>query len=684
LHTLLKLLWIPLLCSFAWAQGGGIIGQNGVLGPNGVIVPGSAAAAAAAISIDASCTGNDAGSGPIAQGCSAPMTVTAGDSIECECSTTSSSPMAAFITDNVNNVTYDNIEQLAHPNSTHAGTLTAVLPNSLGGSITPQCVNWENANINISCRALLNTRVTKVVDGGAVNQIAGVTGANPTSGTAAAPTNNNEIVIGQLVLPAPQTVTNVAGWLPTGTLTSVGASSRYPFYDHTQIQTTATAVNSPFTTASVSYLDTQFAILNFTNPAGFRGFTGLFGVPAISKGNGVTVTAGDLNGATTTLTTVPANATGWSLNSGTGGTYNTAINPTGTGSILLQGTTHTFGDAGTSITLAAGDTTTNWVWGGQGANSGSPQWLSFFFRIGSTGIANGQLCDVAQMVNGATELSILLQAQYSSTNHIHFIYEPSEGGNGSDMATNLSTDTDYWLQMHQAGVNDRNHQFLVYNFSSPLWTLAQTFNYDILCTPSGSPVNCSTPAAIATTTGTASSGSTALTVASGTGIVVGQVVLGAGIPDPSQGGAAWTTVTVVAGTAVTLSQNTTGALSGTTVNFYNPPHQIRTVTNGSASSNSTALTIVAPTYSTITVGDPVGGLGIQNGTVVAAVAGTAVTLSLPTTSAISAGTGLTFWQVPNGMGFNFGKFSSCSLSAAVTLSAWTYDPFNDWRAFAPN
>lgn len=64
------------------------------------------------------------------------------------------------------------------------------------------------------------------------------------------------------------------------------------------------------------------------------------------------------------------------------------------------------------------------------------------------------------------------------------------------------------------------------------------------------------------TTGTASSGSTALTVASGTGIQVGQLVTGAGI-------AANTTVAAVSGTSVTLSQNTTAALSSTAVTFSN-------------------------------------------------------------------------------------------------------------------
>ncbi len=68
--------------------------------------------------------------------------------------------------------------------------------------------------------------------------------------------------------------------------------------------------------------------------------------------------------------------------------------------------------------------------------------------------------------------------------------------------------------------------------------------------------------AAATTTGTASSGSTALTVASGTSIAVGQAVIGTGI-NPG------TLVASVSGTAVTLSQPTIAAVSGT-VNFVVP------------------------------------------------------------------------------------------------------------------
>lgn len=70
----------------------------------------------------------------------------------------------------------------------------------------------------------------------------------------------------------------------------------------------------------------------------------------------------------------------------------------------------------------------------------------------------------------------------------------------------------------------------------------------------------------ASTTGTASSSSTALTVASGTGIVVGQLAVGVGIPTN-------TTVASGSGTSWVLSAATTQALSVTPVYFYNPNTQ---------------------------------------------------------------------------------------------------------------
>lgn len=70
-------------------------------------------------------------------------------------------------------------------------------------------------------------------------------------------------------------------------------------------------------------------------------------------------------------------------------------------------------------------------------------------------------------------------------------------------------------------------------------------------------------AAAATTTGTAAAGSTTMTVASATGIVVGQVVVAVGVP-------AGTAALAISGTTVTLTQATTAALSSAAVNFITP------------------------------------------------------------------------------------------------------------------
>lgn len=75
--------------------------------------------------------------------------------------------------------------------------------------------------------------------------------------------------------------------------------------------------------------------------------------------------------------------------------------------------------------------------------------------------------------------------------------------------------------------------------------------------------------ATVSTTGSASSGSTALTVASATNLFVGQSVAGTGI-------AAGTTVAAISGTAVTLSLVTTGVLSGGAVTFSTSNNTVNT------------------------------------------------------------------------------------------------------------
>ena len=150
-----------------------------------------------------------------------------------------------------------------------------------------------------------------------------------------------------------------------------------------------------------------------------------------------------------------------------------------------------------------------------------------------------------------------------------------------------------------------------------------------------------------------------------------------------------TAVEAISGTCsssctVTLSQNTTASISGT-VTFVGKPTTLVAATNGTASAGSTALTVVVPGSGTIAVNDPVGSTdgSIQQGTYVAAVSGTSVTLSQPATSAVA--TGVTFWSpTASASSFTIGKWSSCSFTNPVWYSGVVWDPYGDWGAFAPN
>lgn len=81
-------------------------------------------------------------------------------------------------------------------------------------------------------------------------------------------------------------------------------------------------------------------------------------------------------------------------------------------------------------------------------------------------------------------------------------------------------------------------------------------------TPAGIVGGLEAAAESAATTATATSGSNSLTVASAAGIVVGSLVSGVGIP-------ANAAVTAVSGTTVTISANTTAALTAGAVTFSN-------------------------------------------------------------------------------------------------------------------
>jgi hypothetical protein len=71
----------------------------------------------------------------------------------------------------------------------------------------------------------------------------------------------------------------------------------------------------------------------------------------------------------------------------------------------------------------------------------------------------------------------------------------------------------------------------------------------------------SATAALATTTATGTNGTSTITVASATGIAVGQLVIATGVPTD-------TLVINIVGTTVTLNRNLTSGLSATAINFY--------------------------------------------------------------------------------------------------------------------
>lgn len=612
--------------------------------------------------------------------CSAPLTVTAGDTIECSGGVSGGGDFATLYFNDVTNGIYDNVEGIVHPGGTTKWVAAAVFQNSAGGSITPQVNNYEApAAMNFKCRAIKGTRTTLVLDGGSVNQTKSTTAANPTSGTAAAPTNANEIVIGAMVRPTTSATTDSAPWVPGGTITAIGTT--YPVYDHYQIQTSAVTANSPMTASSAAYIDTQFAILNASNPAGYRGVTGFYGVPAIAKTNASNATAADLNGATTTLDTMKV-AAAWTL-TGTVGTYDTSINPTGTGKILAQGIGHTFGDAGTSIKVTG--TSTQYTYNPLLASTGAPLWFSSFFRTAASGTSTGQVCDNFEInTNKTTEDQFFIQFQYDTTDLLRVKFESSEAG-ASAFLTGLSLDTDYRMQVHVAGSGERFHQIIMQSKSGGVWSNASTLNYDVLCATQAV-IPCSTPPAAGSGTGSASSGSTSLAITSGTGtIVAGQIVI------PQTGIDYLTAVESVTGTCsssctIVLSQKTSGAVSGT-VSFTTKPVNLVAGTNGTGTLGSTAVTIVVPLSGTIAVLNNVGGPGIQDGTYVTAISGTSLTLSQPPKAAFTSG-GIWFWAGQSGgvnfIDVNFGKWSSCTIGGAQWFSGMHLDSLGAWGAYLPN
>jgi hypothetical protein len=619
------------------------------------------------------------------------MTVTAGDTIVCNVyGQSGGNNETGAAMDSVNGF-YDNVYGFAHPNSTLSWVTTAIKQNSAGGSITPQIYYSAipNAQANLICYAFKGTAVSQVLDGGAVEQTQTATSTNPTSGTAAAPTNNNEVAVAFMSRNS-ATAPSSGGtcWLPSGTLTLVGTSQARQSAEYC-IQTTTTAVNGPFTaTGSVAYVDSQLALLQSGTPGGYRSVTGLF-VPYGARGSAPTGTmsAALLGAATSTLSNVHFNAASpyWTLN-GTAPTYDNSVNPTATGQIMVQQVAHTWGDAGVSMLTSGAAGSSFFSVQDDWSTTGAPMWGSFFYRMASSGKTNSVACDIFSLAGGGIDGQIIGQVDVAASGTTFTMKMETVENAGSTAAASptLNMDTDYFIQEHIAGANERYHQLLFYAKSGSTWSLLGTANLDHTCTNAAN-ATCTLPTPVVSPTGTASSGATSMTLSSGTSTANGQLVL-----DPTNNCIPWPTLIEAGGTttSVTLSQATTCAISGTTVNFYTVPANLSVATNCTVSSGSTSMSCAAPGVGTITAGYAVGATGIIQGTVVSSATGSGpitVTLSSPANTALT-NAGVAFWNLTATGVLEFGKNAggSCGVTSSQWFSGVMWDRFGTWGGFAPN
>lgn len=610
------------------------------------------------ITLESSCSN---GNYPVVTlGCSSPLTVTAGDTITCEAMSADSGPENLVFNDPVNGY-YDNIRGFVPSGSTSQWAATAAFINSAGGSITPQVsgVAADSNYLGIMCQAWKGARTSFSIDGGAVNLFNSATGPNPTAGTAASPTNANEVINCVLSRANPATTSSGTGFLPSGALTGITAGGfNLTIFNEYQIQTAATATNCPFVSASETYDDAQFSVINASSPPGAKSLTGGYGVPASGQTNGSSASLTVLNSASGYISTLNgfANTSGFSLRTGTAVTFDTSVAPIGSAPVIANGPAHVIGDAGTSIHFPGSNTTTGYQWQPQSLqNLGSGMWYGSFIRVGS-GVTDGQGCDTLDIDGAIVEGELTTQMWYSSTNGLYFDFEVNSGDTPTSPAMiptkKLVPGQDYYIIMHAAGVNEANDDLYILSESTPgtlPWVVQDHFTY-----PRAGPIQ-------DTTTATAGSGASSITVASATGIVLGQSVWATGIPVA-------TTVTSVSGTTIGISQPTTGSLSSTSIKFTGPT----ATTTASVTAGSTALTVVSGTG--ISTGQVVAMAGVPLGTTIASGSGTSWVMSQPANHNESSITA-SFWPTYGQFGFTFGKFSSCSIAGDEWFSGMIFDPY---------
>ena len=288
-----------------------------------------------------------------------------------------------------------------------------------------------------------------------------------TSISSGTPTNNNEAIICELIRATAATTTAGTGFTPSGTLTATAQT--IALYDQYQIQTSATAQNCPYTSASAKYTNGQIALLNASNPQGAKALgPGVYRPPAAVQTNGATVTAAILNSTSGSLSTLaPPGDTGasWWTMSGSG-TFDTSVHPLGTLPLLVNGVYHVLGDAGTSVKIPSATTSSGPEWNQQGMlDNGTGAWYGQFVRIGTNEVS-GQGCDTFNLDSTLVEGAMTMQINYNTGPGVGFVLEINAAATPSSStlfpSTALNLGQDYYMIAHAAGVDDANDDVYIY------------------------------------------------------------------------------------------------------------------------------------------------------------------------------------------------------------------------------
>lgn len=291
-------LMLGLFGSLCAAQGvGGTAGFGGKAGFGGGFV------AFPATTHEASCT-NIGTTSPLA--CSASMTVSAGDTIDCTVFQFTFGTAGFTVADATNGQYIPPIGGFYNADTAHLG-VNWMFYNSAAATITPTATIASFSSVSrfaIACDAYKGASTTLPLDHSFVlssNSGASST-ANPTAGSAVIPSNAGEVIncgMANINASTPTAGTNYTlGTRRTGT----NITSTPEFW----IQTTATSTNCPYTQVSDVWDDLGVGILNAgATASGYAPFPSFF-IPLTGITTGTVPTAGstysgNMNGATATV-----------------------------------------------------------------------------------------------------------------------------------------------------------------------------------------------------------------------------------------------------------------------------------------------------------------------------------------------------------------------------------------------